>query len=93
MSDQQKSVQRVRIGLTGLAFIFLLVVLAAIIANPSTEEPITANRIEQGSVGNEAAVAEAAAADEQPKEPLAELGVAPGAGEANGAEATPPVTQ
>ena len=65
--------QRVRIGLTGLTFVFMLVLLAAIFASPSDEAPITANSIEQQG-GNAAANA----ADAQPKEPLAELGVAPG---------------
>ena len=67
--------QRVRIGLTGLAFVFMLVLLAAIFSSPSDEAPITANTIEQGLVpGGQANLAEAA----EPKEPLAELGVAPG---------------
>ena len=67
--------QRVRIGLTGLAFVFMLVLLAAIFSSPSDEAPITANTIEQGLVpGGQANLAETA----EPKEPLAELGVAPG---------------
>ena len=66
--------QRVRIGLTGLAVVFLLVLLAAIFSSPSDEAPITANTIEQGLVpGGQANLAETA----EPKEPLAELGVAP----------------
>lgn len=68
--------QRVRIGLTGLAFVFILVMLAAVFSDPSDEEPITANLIELGS---RAPVAQKA----EPKEPLAELGVAPGNVEAN----------
>lgn len=67
--------QRVRIGLTGLAFVFLLVLLAAIFSRPSEEEPITANSIEQQRLPDNA-LANAVAAE--PKEPLAELGVAPG---------------
>lgn len=67
--------QRVRIGLTGLAFVFLLVLLGAIFSRASDEEPITPNMIERQrdprSIANGAAEAE-------PKEPLAELGVAPG---------------
>lgn len=68
--------QRVRIGLTGLAFVFILVMLAAVFGDPSDEEPITANRIELGS-------GTAAPEKAEPKEPLAELGVAPGNVEAN----------
>jgi hypothetical protein len=67
--------QRVRIGLTGLAFVFVLVLLAAIFTSPSEEPPITANSIEQQMT---AGTAVANAADAEPKEPLAELGVAPG---------------
>ncbi len=80
--------QRVRIGLTGLAFVFVLVLLAAIFINPSDEEPITADTVEQqlAAEGNAAAdVAEPAA----PKEPLAELGVAPGNIDSNSAAADP----
>jgi hypothetical protein len=75
--------QRVRIGLTGLAFVFVLVLLAAVFTAPSDEKPITAKSIErQGGPGNAAAAAEA-----QPKEPLAERGVAPGNVDSNNAEA------
>jgi len=60
------SAQRIRIGLTGLAFAFLLVLLASIISRSGRDE------------GQQAAAnAEANAAE--PNEPLAELGVAPGA--------------
>ena len=55
--------QRVRIGLTGLAFAFLLVLLASIVSRSGRDE-------------NEAPVNEAAT--NTPTEPLAELGVAPG---------------
>jgi hypothetical protein len=57
------SAQRIRIGLTGLAFAFLLVLLGAIITRSSHDGATNA--------------AEQAAANE-PSEPLAELGVAPG---------------
>lgn len=73
--------QRVRIGLTGLAFVFILVLLAAVFNSPSDEAPITANLIERGADPafpvNEAV----------PTEPLAELGVAPGNADANVADA------
>lgn len=63
------SSQRIRIGLTGLAFAFLLVLLGSVISRSGSDE--------------RAANAEQAAADAEPNEPLAELGVAPGGGEAN----------
>ena len=80
--------QRIRIGLTGLAFVFLLVLLGAVFTSPSNEEPITPNLIEtQLSGGNQAGPA---ANQAQPKEPLAELGVAPGnADDANSAQPAP----
>jgi hypothetical protein len=59
------SAQRIRIGLTGLAFAFLLVLLGSIISRSSTS----------GSATNAAQQA----ASNEPSEPLAELGLAPGA--------------
>ena len=60
------SAQRIRIGLTGLAVAFLVVLLASAI-----------NRASRDDVSN---AAQQAAANE-PSEPLAEVGVAPGAPE------------
>lgn len=60
--------QRVRIGLTGLGFVFVAVLLATALAGtPENEMPVTTNT---GAALNGQADA--------PKEPLAELGVAPG---------------
>ena len=56
--------QRVRIGLTGLAFAFLLVLLGSIISRSGQEDN---------------GLATSNAATNTPSEPLAELGVAPGA--------------
>lgn len=58
------SAQRIRIGLTGLAFAFLLVLLGSIISRSNRDEP--ANAVQQATTN-------------EPNEPLAELGVAPGA--------------
>ena len=57
------SAQRIRIGLTGLAFAFLVVMLGMIISRSSHDD---INAVQQ-------------AAANEPSEPLAELGVAPGA--------------
>ena len=62
------SAQRIRIGLTGLAFAFLLVLLGSIISKSGHDNSV--NSVQQ-STNNE------------PSEPLAELGVAPGASEAS----------
>ena len=66
MVDQAgTSAQRIRIGLTGLAFAFLLVLLGSVVSR-------------SGNDGNSANAVEQAAANSEPNEPLAELGVAPG---------------
>ncbi len=84
--------QRVRIGLTGLAFVFLLVLLGAVFTSPSNEEPITANLIETRlSGGNQAAVP--GSNQTEPKEPLAELGVAPGNADDDNMTAAPAPAQ
>jgi hypothetical protein len=69
------SAQRIRIGLTGLAFAFLLVLLGSIVSRSSHDD--TTNRMQQASAN-------------EPTEPLAELGVAPGGSDqtANNAAAT-----
>ena len=63
------SAQRIRIGLTGLAFAFLLVLLGSIISKTSRD-----NGVGGPSAGT-------VPVEDAPSEPLAELGVAPGAGE------------
>jgi hypothetical protein len=66
MIDQAgTSAQRIRIGLTGLAFAFLLVLLASAISRSTQDD---ASII----------AAQVAANSDEPTEPLAELGVAPG---------------
>lgn len=78
--------QRVRIGLTGLAFVFVVVLLAAVLTSqPEEEEPITPNLIEQ-QLSPTAPAEKSGGAEQQPQEPLAELGVAPGHAETNSAE-------
>ena len=85
------AMQRVRIGLTGLAFVFLVVLLAAVLTNePAGEAPITPTLIEQ-QIGR-APPAAPASTPAEPTEPLAELGVAPGNAESNsGAAPAPPI--
>jgi hypothetical protein len=80
-------VQRVRIGLTGLAFVFILVLLGAIFARPNDEES-AANVVGRLASANQAGTV---LPDNQslPKEPLAELGLAPGNGDSNGTGSAP----
>ena len=59
------SAQRIRIGLTGLAAAFIIVLFASAITRSSRDD--ASNAAQQQAASNE------------PSEPLAELGVAPGA--------------
>ena len=63
--EAKERVQRVRIGLTGLAFVFVLVLIGAAITNWSIDPP-TANQVIANAMPSE------------PNEPLAEIGAAPG---------------
>jgi hypothetical protein len=58
------SAQRIRIGLTGLAVAFLVVLLASVITRASRDD--VSNAAQHAS-------------ENEPSEPLAQLGVAPGA--------------
>ena len=69
------SAQRIRIGLTGLAFAFLLVLLGSIISRSSRDAAL--NNVQQATTN-------------EPSEPLAELGVAPGASDATTNNASEP---
>lgn len=62
----EERMQRIRIGLTGLAFVFLLVLLGTAISRSSEDSVVPAAQNEL-------------AADKEPSEPLAEIGAAPGA--------------
>lgn len=69
VDDAGTSAQRIRIGLTGLAFAFLLVLLGSVISRSGADD-------------RSARDLAAASENSEPSEPLAELGVAPGASEA-----------
>ena len=73
--------QRVRIGLTGLAVVFLLVLLGTMIRSVSSDEPTALNMADQTSA------LDSAANGQEPTEPLAELGVAPGSADSENAAA------
>jgi hypothetical protein len=82
-AESRQRMQRVRIGLTGLAFVFVLVLLATAIVRPSGEAPLNINMFEPkaGAPGTNAVDPDAR------QEPLAELGVAPGNAETNNSAA------
>lgn len=61
--------QRIRIGLTGLAFVFLLVLLGAAISRSSNDGTSVVN---------------VSANSGEPNEPLAEIGAAPGQSQGEG---------
>jgi hypothetical protein len=67
--------QRVRIGLTGLACVFLLVLLAAAFFGLANHEQASGPLVVAPATG-----ATTNGAADVPREPLAELGVAPGFG-------------
>jgi hypothetical protein len=74
--------QRVRIGLTGLAFVFLAVLLATVfVRRPSNEAPITPNTIEQQQKG----AVPAAPPAEPAADPLATMKLTPGDSDVNAA--------
>ena len=66
------SAQRIRIGLTGLAFAFLLVLLGSVVSRSGRDD----SPQQAAADSNNSA---------EPSEPLAELGVAPGAATTNSA--------
>ena len=63
--DREERMQRIRIGLTGLAFVFLLVLLGTAISR-------------SGEDGSPVPAQNELATPEEPNEPLAEIGAAPG---------------
>jgi hypothetical protein len=70
--DAGSTAKRIRIGLTGLAFAFLVVLLGSVISRSREDNaPPTA--------------ANAQANAQEPNEPLAELGVAPGGSDTDNA--------
>jgi hypothetical protein len=80
------TMHRIRVGVTGLAVVFLLTILAAAMLSLLGQDEHGTTRLANGAVvGNAAGPAEA------PREPLAELGVAPGNAPAgNVAQPAPP---
>lgn len=82
-SDPTQSMQRVKVGMIGLAAVVLLIGLAsAIIGSATRERPVTiAGASQTAALANITATNQTSAA-----EPLAELGVAPMTGNATTAQ-------
>ncbi len=72
--QREERIQRIRIGLTGLAFVFLLVLLGTAISRSSEDsvaQPVANDLVE-------------------PSEPLAEIGAAPSMTQDNSSDETAP---
>lgn len=76
------SARRIRIGLTGLALAFLLVLIGSVINRSSRDD--------QANVIAAPAASATPEPPQEPSEPLAELGVAPGAADALANNTTDP---
>lgn len=90
-TDRQERLQRVRIGVTGLAAVFLVVMGAgALTRSASDERPVQDQADVEVPNGLPELVGNKLAAEELPKEPLAELGVAPSTASDNNAAPADP---
>lgn len=77
-NDRQERLQRVRIGVTGLAAVFLVVLSAGVIINSASDEaPVQQEANVEVPMGLPDIVGNDLAEEPLPQEPLAELGVAP----------------
>lgn len=80
VSEPSQSIQRVKVGITGLATITLLIGLASAIFSTASREPVPATAADGAKPELIANLAAAPLNASDPiKEPLAELGVAPSA--------------
>lgn len=79
-NDTAQSIQRVKVGMTGLAFVMLLIGLAsAIFSSASRETPIAVAGGAKPDVVANLSLANGTDPAENDREPLAELGIAPSA--------------
>lgn len=76
--DHAQAMQRIRVGMTGLAAVILLMVLSfAIFSSANREAPVSAAGASNAAVVANLTGVDNAAAERTRDEPLAELGVAP----------------
>lgn len=81
-SEQTQAMQRVKVGMTGLAIVLLLIGLAsAVFSSASRETPVAAVGAAKPEVVANLMMDNGVAADPAAKEPLAEIGVTPSATE------------
>lgn len=89
-APSNQAMQRVKVGMVGLALVVLLIGLAsAIFSAASREKPIVAVGAPQSEFITNMTAANSSAAASEPNEPLAELGVAPRATETGRAAERP----
>lgn len=83
VTDTGQTMQRVKVGATGLALVLLMIALAsAVLSWANKEQPVRAVGAPKAEVVanlTQANATDPAQADQPAKEPLAELGVAPSA--------------
>lgn len=79
-TEASQRMQRIRVGMTGLALVLLLIGLASAVFNSvNRERPVSAIGGAKPETVAAMAADNAQAASDKPNEPLAELGVAPAA--------------
>jgi hypothetical protein len=83
--DSGQTMQRIKVGATGLAVVLLLIMLASAIFSTASSDkaPDVAGGPTADVVANISITNDSATAPDKATEPLAELGVAPSAGDAN----------
>lgn len=78
-NEQLSAMQRVRVGMTGLAIVLILILLAsALVSSARNDAPVVAVGVPNvDTVANMTGSDEAVSTAEADREPLAELGIAP----------------
>ena len=82
-ASTNQAMQRVRVGMVGLAAVILLIGLASALFSAANRQQANTAATSAGEVANMTAVNAASAAAAADNEPLAQLGVAPSAPDAS----------
>ena len=90
-NERQERLQRIRIGITGLAVVFLVVLSAGALTNSASDELSVDQNGELGQ-GDDlpALIGNSLSREPLPQEPLVELGVTPSTGSENGTASAKP---